>query len=198
VPVRIDHNVRAAALAEGRDGVAASVADWLYLSVSHTVVAAAVVAGQLQRGATGAAGELGHLPIHPFGERCTCGQRGCLEAYASTTAVTTRYARVSGRSSSAGALASLIGRDPLADEVWGHAAAALGVALTHYTMLNDPEVIVLAGEIGDLDEAVVGLIRQELRSRLAWRQAPRVASARLSGAQAALTGAAILGWELLS
>ncbi len=53
-------------------------------------------AGEIHRGATGLAGELGHLPVYRDGELCACGQRGCLEAYSSAAATVRRYAAAAG------------------------------------------------------------------------------------------------------
>nr|MDQ6938040.1 ROK family protein [Actinomycetota bacterium] len=188
--------VRAAALAEGSGGAARGCADWLLLEVGSAVTAAATVGGVLQRGASGAAGEAGHVPIYPFGELCPCGQRGCLEAYASVVAIEGRYRRVSGRQLDAAAIIERVGRDPLADEVWGQAAAALGVALAGYTMLIDPQVIVLAGplaEASEVNDLVLASVREEMRSRLLWRDVPQLVTALL-GDEAPMRGATVLGW----
>ncbi|MEP6852801.1 MAG: ROK family protein [bacterium] len=192
--VGVDQDVRAAALAEGANGAARGCSDWLLLHVGRTVTAAVVVGGRVQRGAGGAAGEAGHVPIYPFGELCPCGQRGCVEAYASTVAIENRYWRVSGLDLDLAAIAGRVGRDPLADEVWGQAAAALGVALADYSMLLDPELIVLGGPLAQVSDLALGSVRQELRSRLIWREAPVLTTAAL-GADAALAGAAALGWS---
>lgn len=78
---RIENDANAAALAEARFGAGQGIADLVYLTMS-TGVGGGVIAGRrLVRGAFGAAGEPGHLPIVPEGRACACGLRGCLEAY---------------------------------------------------------------------------------------------------------------------
>jgi glucokinase len=193
VPVVVDHVVRACAVAEGERGAARGASDWLYVTIGPSIAGAAVVAGRLQRGATGSAGEFGHLPIYPFGEVCGCGQRGCVEAYATTTSMLERYERIARRPVDLAGLAARIGRDPLADEIWANAMAALGLGLTAYTMIEDPSLVVIGGELAAVAEVALPSLREELRARLLWRQPPRLVAAGL-GSDAALTGAGALAW----
>lgn len=195
VPVRVDQTVRATALAEAAGGSGRAISDWLYLRVGADIDAAAFVEGRIHRGATGSAGEVGHLVIYPFGEICPCGQRGCLQAYASMGSVRRRYAEISRVPRSITEIADRLGRDPLADEVWGQACAALGVGLAAYTMLNDPELVVLGGELASAGDLLLSAVSEELRLRLKWRESPRLALSRV-GADAGRIGAALLGWEV--
>lgn len=195
VPVRVDQSVRAGALAESAGGVGRGRADWLYLRLGADIDAAAFVGGRIQRGVTGSAGEVGHLVIYPFGELCRCGQRGCLQAYASATSIRRRYAEISRAPRTVTEIAGLVGREPLADEVWSQACAAIGAALHAYTMLNDPEMIVLGGELASTGEILLATVAEELRQRLTWREPPRLALARI-GEGAGRAGAALLGWEV--
>ena len=190
-PVRLESRVRAVARAEGCSGAARGVGDWLYLDVGQEIVAAATVGSRLQDGATGAAGEVGHLPIYPFGRLCRCGQRGCVEAYASVTAMSAQVREISGRTVSVADIAARVGVDPLIDEVWQQSVAALGLALTMYVMMADPELIVLGGELAGVEEVALPALRRELRARLLWRQSPRITVAAL-GPDAVLDGAVSL------
>ncbi|MCW2528622.1 MAG: hypothetical protein JWM76_3482 [Pseudonocardiales bacterium] len=193
VSVGLEQTVRAAAVVEGSHGAARGLRNWLFLSVGATITAAAFVDGRLQRGATGGAGEFGHLPIYPFGEVCACGQRGCVEVYASVASVTARYERISGEIVSVAQIAERAVRDPLAGEVWTHAIEALGSALVMYTMIEDPEMVVLGGELARVADPALAALRADLRRRLLWRQAPRVIVAEL-GHDAPLLGAIELAW----
>jgi len=82
IPVRIENDANAAALAEHRFGAGRGVDDLVYLTMSTGVGAGVLSAGRLVRGARGHAGELGHVAVVHGGRRCACGLRGCLEAYA--------------------------------------------------------------------------------------------------------------------
>ena len=83
LPVVLDHDVRAAGLAELELGAGQGLQEVLFVALGTGVAAAVITRGQVSAGATGRAGELGHLPVFPEGEWCACGQRGCTETYAS-------------------------------------------------------------------------------------------------------------------
>lgn len=87
VPVAIDNDARAAALGAHatRGGSLA------YLNLGTGIAAGVVTGGTVRRGATGAAGEIGHIPIDPAGPVCACGQRGCIEAFAGGAAIARRW-----------------------------------------------------------------------------------------------------------
>lgn len=91
VPVFIDGDVRALALAEGRFGSAVGVANYASLVVSTGVGGALVLDGSLLNGATGNSGHLGHLTVADPGHQCSCGARGCLEAEVSGWAIRKNY-----------------------------------------------------------------------------------------------------------
>ena len=96
LPVILDHDVRAAGLAELELGAGRGLQEVLFVALGTGVAAAVITRGQVLAGSTGRAGELGHLPVFPEGEWCACGQRGCTETYASAAALSRRYAAASG------------------------------------------------------------------------------------------------------
>jgi glucokinase len=193
LPVALEWDVAAAALAES-SRVAAD--DVLFVSLGTGIASAHVVGGVVRRGATGRAGELGHSPVYPDGDECACGQRGCLEAYASAAAIARRYAARTGTSLATIDIAALVGSDPDATAVWDVAVEALGAALATQTMVTDPGVIVLGGGLAEAGDLLVERVRAALAGRLAWRPAPPVTGASL-GEAAGMHGAAALAWSLL-
>ncbi|MDP6074605.1 MAG: ROK family protein [Myxococcota bacterium] len=90
LPVHLENDANAAALAEWRFGAGRGFDDLVYLTMSTGIGAGLVLGGELYTGSFGNAGELGHLPIEWDGELCACGQRGCLEAYVGGAAWTRR------------------------------------------------------------------------------------------------------------
>ena len=90
LPVRVDNDANAAALAEWRFGAGQGCRDLVYLTMSTGIGAGLILDGRLHSGAGGNAGELGHVPVEWDGEPCACGRRGCLEAYAGGAAWTRR------------------------------------------------------------------------------------------------------------
>ncbi|HEX7168994.1 MAG TPA: ROK family protein [Acidimicrobiales bacterium] len=87
LPVFVDNDAKALALAEGWVGAAAGERDFLAMVVSTGVGGGIVLDGRLLDGATGNAGHIGHVIVEPDGRECACGARGCLEAEASGTAI---------------------------------------------------------------------------------------------------------------
>ena len=86
-PVRLENDANAAALAEWRFGAGQGASNLIYLTMSTGLGAGLVLDGRLYRGATYQAGEVGHMPLVPDGRLCSCGLRGCFEAYAGGAAL---------------------------------------------------------------------------------------------------------------
>ncbi len=198
LPTLIEHDARAAGIAERTVGVARGVDDYV-LAVIGTGIAAAVYAGARPvDGAQRVAGELGHVPVWPGGEPCPCGQRGCLERYASGSAIARRYAALGGDpDATARDVALRCETDEAARRAWHEATEALAIAFVTCTMLLDPEMIVLAGGISEAGDALLGPVRAELAARITWRDPPPVRQSALGG-RAGLIGAAVLAWQRLA
>ena len=93
LPALLEHDVRAAGVAEDELGATAGVDDYVLAVIGTGIAAVLKTGGRTVAGAIRLPGELGHIPVWPGGELCSCGQRGCLERYASAAAITRRYAR---------------------------------------------------------------------------------------------------------
>lgn len=206
VAVSVGHDARTAAVAErATRGAGASGTDQgasydvaydnaLIVPIGTGVSSAVVSGGVLIEGATGAAGELGHMQVVPNGVLCTCGQRGCIEAYASGTTILDRYREHGGTvASSTRAIASALDTDPVAARVWADAVDALSVGLAGITAVLDPAVIVIGGGVSAAGDILIVPLREAIAARLGWRSTPRIEQSEL-GAVGGLIGAAIIGW----
>ena len=193
LPTALGHDVAAAALAESRQS---GEADLFFVSLGTGIAAAHVRAGVVDPGSTGRAGELGHYPVYPDGEACPCGQRGCLERYASAAAVARRYTARTGAALDTSAIASRVPQEEAAAAVWSEATDALATALVTCTVLLDPGVVVLGGGLAGAAATLLDPVRAGLAARLAWRSAPPVRAASL-GPDAGLLGAAGFARQLL-
>lgn len=164
VPAFLENDATAAALGEHRFGAARGVRTMIYLTISTGVGGGAVIDGRLHRGAAGNGGELGHLMVRPGGRPCTCGRRGCLEAYVSGTNIAERAAEGlrAGRVSTDGSPSSLaaieqptaadvaaaaLAGDDYARAVWTETTDVLGQALTDLVNVFEPELVVLGGGV---------------------------------------------------
>lgn len=194
IPVALDHDVRAGGLAEAVLGAAAGVEGSLFVPIGTGIAGAMIIRGEIYAGARGAAGEVGHLIVYPDGELCACGQRGCVETYASASAIARRYYDRTGDRRTAADIAVRLDADDIARAVWADAVDALGLGLAACTMLLDPALIVLGGGLAAAGDALTEPVAAALASRLAWLDAPPIVPAAL-GSEAGRFGAAILAWR---
>ncbi|WP_456285938.1 ROK family protein [Microbacterium sp. JZ70] len=160
VPVAVENDVKAAAL--GAHALAPAAGPLALLNLGTGIAAGVVVDGRLWRGAGGAAGEIGHVPIDPAGPVCACGQTGCIEALAGGRALAARWARP-GAFPVRDLLDAADEGHPLAlrlrvDFVRGAAAAIRLLALA-----VDPRRIVLAGGLAALGDRMADIVSEELR-----------------------------------
>ena len=201
------NDASAAALGEQRAGAARGHADVVLLTLGTGIGGGVVVGGTLLVGAMGFAGELGHVVVEDAGRRCPCGNQGCIEAYASGTAIGRRAQERLARESTDSrlrAVEELTGRavttaardgDRLAREVLVEAGRWLGVAMVSLTNALDPEVILLGG--GAAAETATWMVpaaRETLEHRIigsGWRRPPDIELTAL-GDDAGMVGAGLL------
>lgn len=195
LPVAIEHDVRAAALAEVTWGAARGIREVLFVAIGTGIAGALVVGGAVVDGAAGLAGEIGHVPVFPDGEPCACGQRGCAEAYASAASVARRYARASGGGAVPAevVLARAADGDEHARAVLDDAVVALTRMVLGVVLLADPEKVVLGGGMAAAGVALTEPVGEGLRRALTWRNPPPLIVSRF-GSDAGARGAALLAW----
>lgn len=157
VPAVLENDATAGALGEYLFGAGRGARSMAYLTISTGIGGGAVLDGRLFSGAAGNGGEFGHQVVRQGGRRCKCGRKGCVEAYASGTAIAERATEAvrSGRSSALSQLASITaadvaffaGTDDLASELWNEAIDSLGEAITNLVNILEPSVVVLGGGV---------------------------------------------------
>ncbi len=163
LPVAVGNDVNLGTLGERWLGAARGAASVVGIFVGTGIGGGVIVDGRLVRGAREAAGEIGHIVMLPGGPRCGCGNRGCLEAVASRSAIERelRKAIAAGRRTvlreslpkgrgpikSKALRRALRAKDPLVCDVMRRAAEFLGYACLTVRHLVDPDVIVLGGGV---------------------------------------------------
>ncbi|WP_424215792.1 ROK family protein (plasmid) [Streptomyces sp. BI20] len=199
LPVAFGHDVRAGALAEARLGAGRGRRRFAFTPVGTGIATAVVLAGRPFSGARGQAGEIGHLPVRsgPDTERCGCGNRGCLETLASASAIARRYAAATG--TAARGAREVRDRadegDPVARRVWAEAVEALADGLAAVTTLLDPDALLVGGGLARAGASLFTPLEAAVARRLAFRDPPPLAAARL-GDRAGCLGAALLAHDL--
>lgn len=196
VPVLVGNDATLGALAEWRLGAGVGVDDLVYVMLSEGVGAGLVIGGRLHQGATGAAGELGHVTVMPAGQICRCGNRGCLETVVGARALTTALAHTRPNSTVDDLLRSAAAGDPGTRRLLTDAGNAVGSALAATCVVLDPQLVVIGGAAADPDGVLVDGVRASLLRGLppVSNAAIRVEAARL-GADTEALGAALLAAE---
>jgi glucokinase len=167
VPSFMENDANCAGLGEYASGAGRGATCMVLYTLGTGVGGGIVIDGKLWVGHNGGAGELGHMSIDPRGPVCGCGQRGCVEVYASATAVARRYAALSGRD---GADAREVFRraragDSAARRATDEAARALGTGVAATLHVLHPDIVVISGGMA----AAWGLlprVRAEVRQRV--------------------------------
>lgn len=199
LPVVLAHDVRTAVLAEARRGVAAGTGSMFFLAIGTGIAGGLAREGVVDDGATGLSGEIGHLVVRPGGPPCHCGNRGCLEAIASASRISSRYAALTGGdpSISAREIAERVGSgEPAAQQIWAEAVDALADALAAATVLMDPGRFVIGGGLSLAGQLLTDPLGAALAQRLTFRQPPPI-SLSVLGDGAGVLGAALRAWDHL-
>ncbi|HYX30611.1 MAG TPA: ROK family protein [Pyrinomonadaceae bacterium] len=209
LPVILENDGNAAAIGEMWQGGARGRRSFVFVTLGTGVGGGIILDGKLWRGANNSAAEIGHMSVEPFdGVACGCGSRGCLEVYASATAIV-RMAREANLRYSASCLqigegltAEEVYRagkqgDALAIEVFHRMGGYLGVGLANLINILNPEMIVIGGGVANGWD----LFAHELRRQVDEHAFPLPTSEvqivlAECGDDAGLLGAALLGfWE---
>ena len=175
VPLLVDNDANLGALAEHWWGLGGDEDNLAYIKVATGVGSGHVINGEIYRGATGVAGEIGHLAIDPNGGPCICGLRGCLVTLVGGYALEARAAALAAEYPQSVLTekgfkvheienAALAG-DPLALQVILEAAGHLGTAVAGLLNLMNPGVVVLGGDLARLGELVLQPLRESVHDR---------------------------------
>jgi glucokinase len=207
LPLTVENDANAAALGEFRFGAGSEVDHLVFVTLGTGIGGGVITHGVLLRGAQGSGGELGHVTIQSTGPRCACGNRGCLEALASGTAIARRAREVASEKpdSALGRLAvkrKLLGEDvtelarngdEVALSVLEETGRWLGIGLAGFVNIFNPEVVAVGGGVMAARELILESARREvrLRARPPSRDLVEVKEATL-GPESGVLGAAAL------
>ncbi|MBZ9596584.1 ROK family protein [Streptomyces erythrochromogenes] len=199
IPVALGHDVRTGGLAEGRIGAGRGADRFLFVPLGTGIAGAIGIAGRIEAGAHGYAGEIGHIVVRPGGPDCGCGQRGCLETLASAAAVSRAWAAASGdpEADAADCAKAVRSGDARASEVWLAAVGALADGLVTAITLLDPRTLIIGGGLAEAGETLFTPLRKAVEERVTFQRLPHIVPAAL-GDTAGCLGAGLLAWDLLA
>lgn len=215
VPVELDNDANAAALAEYEYGAGRGAESMVYMTISTGIGGGVILGGKLIHGVGDAAGEVGHMIVEPGGFPCGCGSRGCLETTCSGTSIARRAAERlagGGRDSilleGGGGLKGITARavaeaaragDPLATEVWDETIEYLALGVGNVIAAFAPEAVVLGGGVSTAGDQLLVPLRRRINEsvKIAPVEMIRIVQAELGG-DSAVYGALILGRQALA
>ncbi|MFD6415257.1 ROK family protein [Streptomyces sp. NPDC060194] len=207
-PVMVDNDVNLMALGEMHAGVARSVNDFLCVKIGTGIGCGIVVDGHVHRGATGSAGDIGHIQVDPDGRLCNCGNKGCLEAHFSGAALArdAEAAVAAGLSdelaqrkerggllTSADVAVAAAAGDPTSIELIRAGGNSVGQVIAGLVSFFNPGLVVIGGGVTGLGHTLLAAIRTQV-----YRQSLPLATGNLPivlgelGQVAGVTGAARL------
>ncbi len=167
IPVLVDNDANLGALGEHQWGAGQGCDDLLYIKLSTGVGSGLILGGNVFRGWKGTAGEIGHLQVAPYGQRCACGHYGCLETVLGLGHLLPRLRRpgeaVPGLSRIADRLAA--GDEETVQEVT-RAAQALGDVLAVLITTLSPRMVIVGGTALELGTLLLSIARDRARERV--------------------------------
>lgn len=205
LPAILENDANAAAVGEMWQGAARDCRTIICVTLGTGVGGGIILDGELWRGVDGAAAEIGHMCVDPFGGvACTCGSRGCLEVFASATAIVRMTREASPRYPDSVVHASKnltaksifeagLGGDELALEIFRRMGVYLGIGLANLINILNPEMIVIGGGVVNGWDLFAKHMMQQVEERAFPLLAARVKIVRAKcGDDAGLLGAARL------
>jgi len=210
MPVFIDNDANCAAIAEHWIGAAKGTQNAILLTLGTGVGGGIIINNKIYRGSHGTAGELGHITISINGNKCACGNFGCLEAYASANAA---IARAKEKLKSNDAVSSLKTKEPsdiTAKEIYLHAEQGdklaqsvliesgmfLGIGIATFANIFDPDTIIIGGGFAGAEKYLIPAAIDEAykRSFRSIMDNIKITAAKL-GNNAGMIGAAKLAFD---
>ncbi|MBZ9689291.1 ROK family protein [Clostridium estertheticum] len=177
IPVYLDNDASVAAIGEFMFGAAKGTENMIYITVSTGIGGGAILNGQVYRGRTTNALEIGHTTVEPFSSaRCNCGNLGCLEALASGTAIAKRAKDAA----SSNINTSLKGYeiitayevfkeaengDKVAISIRDNALRYLGIGVTNIINTFDPDIVVIGGGVSKAGEIIFDKVKEVVNER---------------------------------
>ena len=207
LPCVLENDANAAAIGENWLGASKDFKNSIMVTLGTGIGGGIMIDGRILRGADGTAGEIGHICVEPFGVPCGCGSRGCVEQYASATAIVRLARELEGnypkselpeksKLSSQEIYEAGLSGDELALEVFRRQGFYLGIALAGLINVLNTEVIVIGGGAAAGWDLFVPQMFEQIRQRTYREASERAKITRAAlGDDAGILGAARLAFK---
>ena len=214
VPCRITNDANAAAMGEMTYGVAKGMKNFIMITLGTGVGSGIVIDGKVVYGHDGFAGELGHTKIIRDGSArpCGCGQKGCIEAYASANGVARTAQELLQTTKRASLLRNMpvkdvtskdvfdaaMQGDEMAKEIFEYTGTLLGAKLADFIAFSAPEAIVLFGGLTKAGDILMEPVVRSMNENVVrfWKGKVKVLFSSLKDSDAAILGASALVWDV--
>ncbi len=210
LPVTLANDANAATIGEMTYGAAKGMKNFILITLGTGIGSGIVIDGKLIYGSDGYAGELGHVIVEPGGRLCGCGRRGCLETYASATGVVRTAKYLLQTTATPSALRNInpdeltskeiyeaaLNNDSVACEVFSTTGEILGRNLANFVTFSSPEAIILFGGLTQSGALLLDPLHKAFQDNLLKIYSKvKVLTSELKEGDAAILGAAAIGWE---
>lgn len=198
IPVFVDNDANMAALGEYKYGAGKGVKNLIMLTLGTGIGGGIIIDGRVYHG-RGYAGEVGHITINPDGPLCNCGNYGCAEAFIGSVRIVQRaeeYVKIGLNTrlkEYAGNITPKIieemayNGDPIAREIIEEMGRYLGISISNYCAVLDPERVILGGGLSKFGDMLLNSTKREVNKRLYTRKDIDIVFGKL-GDKAALLG----------
>lgn len=180
IPTRIDNDVRCAALGELNFGAGKGCENLICITVGTGIGSGLIINGKLVRGASNAAGEIGHIKLQMHdGPICGCGDTGCLEAFASGPSIvamaeeyimggkSTKYREMANGGTITPFIVAEAAKagDPVARRIFTRMGEYIGIGMASVVNLLNPEKIIIGGGVADAGDILLNPLKETIKKR---------------------------------
>lgn len=213
IPVVVTNDANAAAVGEMVFGGARDMKNFIVLTLGTGLGSGIVINGEVLYGHTAFAGELGHTTVVPGGRECGCGKKGCLETYASASGLVRTVLQIlcdtkeesplrdiaSSSLTSKIVAEAALNKDSVAVMAMNYTAEMLGLAIVNSVVFSSPEAVFLFGGLTKAGDILFNPVREYVDKNVMpiFRGTVKILPSGISESNAAVLGAAALGWNEL-
>ncbi len=167
LPTYLDNDAHAVATGQKLFGQARESRDFSIIMLGKKIGDGHFINGRLTRGHTGAAGEIGHCTVVAGGARCDCGKRGCLDMFATSSALLQRAEGLGLKVKNVAELEGIAANgERVAMELLREAGGMLGVVVANTIQVNNPELVVIADVVGFGNGLFITSVRQAIENNI--------------------------------
>lgn len=197
LPIFIDNDANLMALAESRIGAAKGKKNVVAITLGTGVGGGIIIDGNLYRGSSFTAGEIGHIPVNETGPKCNCGGEACLERYIGNRYILENAKKIFGKDITLEKLSRLAKeKNKKAVLIWYNVTKYLGIALSGVVNVLNPEAVVIGGGVSNAGAVIFDNLKKVLKERAMQTQAKTVKIVKAElGNDAGMIGAALLARE---